>query len=154
DLIIAGAITKRRPASRILLVLKIRYFIANENLVPEGFNRGIVKLTSGLKRVNQMLYAVVYEGCVVRSRGSSPTVREGSAIPWRQSEPSLTVGLLPRFINTRLGYCIYLLTHSLSALLEKLPAESQLGRLSSCASCLPSASRAVSVSARCRRRSI
>src|SRR5436190_3832750 len=73
DLIIAGAITKRRPARRILLVLKIRYFIANENLVPEGFNRGIVKLTSGPKRVNQMLYAVVYEGCVVRSRGSSPT---------------------------------------------------------------------------------
>jgi hypothetical protein len=28
--------------------------------------------------------------------GRSPTVREGSAIPCPQSEPSLTVGLLPR----------------------------------------------------------
>ena len=29
-------------------------------------------------------------------RGRSPTVRKGSAIPFLQSEPSLTVGLLPR----------------------------------------------------------
>jgi hypothetical protein len=28
-------------------------------------------------------------------RGISPTVREGSAIPCPQSEPSLTVGLMP-----------------------------------------------------------
>jgi len=29
-------------------------------------------------------------------RSISPTVREGSAIPCPQSEPSLTVGLMPR----------------------------------------------------------
>src|SRR5438093_11660686 len=36
-------------------------------------------------------------------RGISPTVREGSTIPCPQSEPSLTVGLMPAPGNTTLG---------------------------------------------------
>jgi hypothetical protein len=45
-------------------------------------------------------------------------------------------------------------THSPSARRETLPAEFPRGQLSSCASCLLSACRAVCVCARCRRRSI
>lgn len=37
-------------------------------------------------------------------RGLSRTVREGSAIPWPESEPSLTVGLRPRPDNTTLEH--------------------------------------------------
>ncbi len=42
-------------------------------------------------------------------RGISPTVREGSAIPCPQYEPSLTVGLMPRSGNTTLGGILALL---------------------------------------------